>query len=176
MRATHRGRILLVDDDDVVRRALGSGLSAHHAVVEAPSLPQALEILETSERPFDAVIIDPDFPEGPLRDRAAVLHLTNHSPDLAVIVTTRRRETGAVEGFMLAGAADYVEKNEDGLATLLFRLGHHLERVRLRRENAGLTAQMERLFMDASCRNGPPSRAPDPPSTGAGPQGIARRG
>ena len=59
---THRGSILLVDDEEKILRALGRALrDAGHAVVETASPRQAQRLL--GERTFDVVVVDNMMPE-----------------------------------------------------------------------------------------------------------------
>lgn len=54
---TSGGRVLLVDDDPLVRRVFARTLSAEHEVVQTESAEKALEILE-GDRRFDAIVSD----------------------------------------------------------------------------------------------------------------------
>src|SRR3979490_2953018 len=59
---THRGSILLVDDEEKILKALGRALrDAGHAVVETASPRQAQRLL--GERAFDVLIVDNIMPE-----------------------------------------------------------------------------------------------------------------
>src|SRR5476649_1180448 len=54
---THRGSILLVDDEEKILKALGRALrDAGHEVVETTNPRQAQRLL--AERPFDILIVD----------------------------------------------------------------------------------------------------------------------
>ena len=59
---THRGSILLVDDEEKILKALGRALrDAGHEVVETTSPREAQRLL--AERPFDVLIVDNVMPE-----------------------------------------------------------------------------------------------------------------
>ena len=59
---THRGSILLVDDEEKILRALGRALrDAGHGVVETTSPRQAQRLL--GERTFDVFLVDNVMPE-----------------------------------------------------------------------------------------------------------------
>ena len=59
---THRGSILLVDDEEKILKALGRALrDAGHGVVETTSPRNAQRLL--GERPFDVLIVDNMMPE-----------------------------------------------------------------------------------------------------------------
>lgn len=50
-------RVLLVDDDDLVRRAIARSLRRRYAVVEVREAERALELVQSGER-FDAILCD----------------------------------------------------------------------------------------------------------------------
>ena len=63
-RATVRGRLMLVDDDPVVRTLSSTALQRWGFVVEAVGHPfEALERFRDAAQPFDAVILDLQLPE-----------------------------------------------------------------------------------------------------------------
>jgi signal transduction histidine kinase len=59
---TFRGRVLVVDDEEALGRALGRSLSAHHDVIFLTSGAEALERLAGDER-FDVILMDVMMPE-----------------------------------------------------------------------------------------------------------------
>ncbi|MBI5478084.1 MAG: response regulator transcription factor [Deltaproteobacteria bacterium] len=145
MRADRRGRILVVDDHDAARRSLARVLGSVCDVVVAPSCEQALETLEDTKRPFDLVLLDPAFPEDQIHGAAALAQIGSRWPDLAIIVVSTLPELGAVARLTQAGAADYLTKEPETMGVLWLRVRHHVERVRLRRENRELRAQVNRV-------------------------------
>ena len=59
---THRGSILLVDDEEKILKALGRALrDAGHGVVETTSARHAQRLI--GERTFDVLIVDNVMPE-----------------------------------------------------------------------------------------------------------------
>ena len=52
-----RGRVLVVDDEPLVRKAVDRVLSSRHGVTLAASAPEALALLDAGER-FDVVLCD----------------------------------------------------------------------------------------------------------------------
>jgi len=74
-----RARVLLIDDDPVVRRSLTRVLRRHHVVEGVDGGVAALEIL-TSDAPYDVILCDLMMPDV---DGAAVLeHIQAHAPAL----------------------------------------------------------------------------------------------
>ena len=60
---THRGSILLVDDEEKILKALGRALrDAGHAVVETTSPREAQRLL--AERTFDVLVVDNVMPRA----------------------------------------------------------------------------------------------------------------
>lgn len=74
--AGRRARVLLIDDEALIRRAVRRILEPAHSVVEAPTGQDALDVLARSE-PFDVIICDLMMPEldGPtFYERVGALH------------------------------------------------------------------------------------------------------
>ena len=103
-------RILVVDDDQVDRRAVSRALSSLYSVVEAADGSQALARL--AAEPVDCVLLDFDIPGT--KTLALVAELSNRVP--VVILTGQGNETIAV-ALMKAGAHDYL--NKDGFTSEL---------------------------------------------------------
>jgi len=88
---TASARILLVDDEDMVRSVLTKLLTLRgHAVTAVASGPAALEITDTL--PFDVVIVDQAMPEMNGRELAHILR--QRFPDLPIILLTGDTEIG----------------------------------------------------------------------------------
>jgi len=102
-----RLRVLIVDDDAAMRRALRAALAAHsYAVDEARSGEDAIE--RGVERPPDLVLLDVDMPG--IGGIAACRRLRSILPDAGVImITVCDREDDKVRA-LEAGADDYITK------------------------------------------------------------------
>jgi CheY-like chemotaxis protein len=74
-----KARVLLIDDDAPLRRALKRMLSAHHHVVEADGGKSAIEAIER-DASFDAILCDLMMPD--LDGPAVYAYLEHHHPDL----------------------------------------------------------------------------------------------
>jgi len=94
-------RVMLVDDDLLVRATLGKGLArAGHVVTEAGNAHAALRLLKESPNGFDAIVTDqlmPGMTGLELMRRVAVTH-----PDLPVVLIS-----GYMTGLDAAEAAEY---------------------------------------------------------------------
>jgi len=103
----HQGRVLIVDDEPAIRRALHStfGTLGFH-ISEAVTGEQALPLLRASN--FDAVLLDINMPG--MGGVAACREIRRQFPRVAVLMlTVRDSEDDKVEA-LEAGADDYVTK------------------------------------------------------------------
>lgn len=83
-------RVLLVDDDPVVRVAVQNVLSAlGDVVVCAPDVRTALALLALSDERFDQVVLDHDLPDGTGAEVAGVLAVLQ--PGASVVMHTSRQ-------------------------------------------------------------------------------------
>ncbi|NKX92074.1 response regulator transcription factor [Sanguibacter hominis ATCC BAA-789] len=99
-------RILVVEDDPEVRRALARGLGEQGAtVVPVATAVEAIKAVG-AERP-DAVVLDLGLPD---LDGADVLALIRASSTLPVVVATARDDEREIVRLLDAGADDYLIK------------------------------------------------------------------
>jgi two-component system, OmpR family, KDP operon response regulator KdpE len=110
-------KILVVDDEPQMRRALRASLNAHdYAVVEAESGEEALRKLDVE--PCDCVLLDMNMPG---KDGIATCRAIRDTTDVAIVmVSIRKSERDKVEA-LNAGADDYVCKPV-GVPELLARV------------------------------------------------------
>ncbi len=98
--------LLVVEDDEAIRRSLARGLTDQGATVSVVgSAVEAIKALST-ERP-DAVMLDLGLPD---LDGADVLALIRAQSDLPVVVATARDDEREVVRLLDAGADDYLVK------------------------------------------------------------------
>jgi CheY-like chemotaxis protein len=116
-------RVLVIDDDDAVRKSLSAILTARgFLAVEADSGPAALDSLRGASAPIDAVILDHNMPGMNGREVLAALRAMH--PELPVVIAS---------GFDVESAADladarlrFVQKSL-GPRALLAQLGELLQ-------------------------------------------------
>lgn len=98
--------ILLVEDDDAIRRTLTRGLTEHGATVTAVSTAvEAIKVL-SSDRP-DAVMLDLGLPD---LDGSDVLTMVRATSQVPVIIATARDDEREIVRLLDAGADDYLVK------------------------------------------------------------------
>jgi DNA-binding response OmpR family regulator len=99
-------RLLLVEDDERIRLALGLALADEDCdVVEAASGEDALALLASTE--VDVVLLDLMLPGV---DGLEVCRRVRSGGDLPIIIVSARTDTSDVIGGLEAGADDYVTK------------------------------------------------------------------
>jgi len=101
-------RILIVDDDDMLRHALAEQLELHEefAVSEAPTAGRALDLAKTHR--FDAVLLDVGLPD---MDGRALCRLLRRSGVRAPVLMLTGADSDADTILGLdAGANDYITK------------------------------------------------------------------
>jgi DNA-binding response OmpR family regulator len=121
-------RILVVDDDALLRVSLAEQLNVHDEFVaeEATNLSQALDIIRNE--PIDLVIMDVGLPDGDGRDAVKRLRAEGFNRPV-VMLTAYDSENDIVSGFD-SGANDYVNK-PFRFAVLLARIRAHLRQYEL---------------------------------------------
>lgn len=127
---TGPGRLLVIDDNKVMRLLLGRGLEQQgHSVVMAENGRRGLELLR-SER-FDLVLLDIQMPE---MDGYQVLEkITGELSlrDIPVVITSSLEEMDGVARCIAMGAEDYLTKPLNPIL-LKARINASLEKKRLR--------------------------------------------
>jgi DNA-binding NtrC family response regulator len=137
-------RIVLVDDDDGSRAAMGTGLRrVGYEVVEYDAGEPALAALEAGE-PVDVLVTDMRMPgmDGyELLRRARALR-----PEIAILMVTAYGDVDGAVNALHGGADDYLEKGGVDLLTVLRkRVEQQLERRNLTRDRRELTERLEKL-------------------------------
>jgi DNA-binding response OmpR family regulator len=99
-------RILLVEDDEAIRRTLTRGLTEHGAVVSTvPSAVAAMQSLGADRQ--DVVLLDLGLPD---LDGSDVLAMIRATSDLPVVIATARDDEREIVRLLDAGADDYLVK------------------------------------------------------------------
>ncbi|MEQ1730583.1 MAG: sigma-54 dependent transcriptional regulator [Vicinamibacterales bacterium] len=142
---THRGTILLVDDEEKILKALGRALrDAGHAVVETTSPREAQRLL--AERSFDLLVIDNVMPQ--LTGLDLIREYTASTPEnersQILMMTAHATVESAIEAMKL-GALDYLQKPFE-IDELLVVARRALEHQRLTSEYRYLRTERDEQF------------------------------
>jgi two-component system response regulator AtoC len=134
------GSVLLVDDEEKLRKSLGRALRADgHHVVEASDGREAQRLL--SDRTFDVVLVDNMMPKvsGLELVRDLVRSTTGAERPQVVMMTAYPTVESATEARRL-GAVDYLQKPFE-IAELLVVVGRALEHQRRRSDSRRLSSE-----------------------------------
>jgi DNA-binding response OmpR family regulator len=132
---TQTRQILIVDDDNDLRQALGEQLALHpeFAVAQAPNVASARQAMSTT--PPDIVIMDVGLPDMDGREAVRILRSEGFKRPI-IMLTGRDSDADTVIG-LEAGANDYVVK-PFRFAVLLARI-----RVQMRQHEASEEAEFQ---------------------------------
>ena len=142
---THRGSILLVDDEEKILKALGRALrDAGHTVTETASARHGQRLL--AERAFDVLIVDNIMPELSGLDliREFVAAVPEHERPQILMMTAHATVESAIEAMKL-GALDYLQKPFE-IDELLVVVRRALDHQRLRTEYRYLVNERDEQF------------------------------
>jgi two-component system response regulator PilR (NtrC family) len=135
-------RILVVDDEQIIRESLGFVLKKEgYQVEEAPNGREALARQES--KPFDVVISDIEMPE--MRGMELLEHITKRTPQTFVIMVTAFASIETAVAALRKGAYDYVLKPID-FDDILLRIKRLLEHRALSLENSLLRQEINRTY------------------------------
>ena len=143
--SSHRGSILLVDDEEKILKTLGRALrDAGHDIVETTSARQAQRLL--AERTFDVLIVDNVMPE--LGGLDLIRELVGTTPEgerpQILMMTAHATVESAIEAMKL-GALDYLQKPFE-IDELLVVVRRALDHQRLRTEYRYLVNERDEQF------------------------------
>jgi len=146
-----RGSVLLVDDEEKLRKSLGRALrSDGHEVVEAEGARIALRLL--GQRVFDVLLVDNMMPGMTgldlIREIVAVREagapgIVDPQPQI-VMMTAHATIDGAIEAMKL-GAIDYLQKPFE-IDELLVTVSRALDHQRLRTDYSYLRSERDEQF------------------------------
>ena len=108
-------RILQVDDDPLVLRILTETLahSGFKDCTSAKSVEEAVEVLSSSRRPFDCLLLDLNMGEVSGASLCRWLRKTEAYRTTPIIMVTGARRKLDIDHVFLAGATDYISKPLD---------------------------------------------------------------
>lgn len=144
-------RVLVVDDDPMIRAAVATALRGAATVVEAPDGPGALAAL--ADAPVNLVLLEVALPGMSGYELLARLRRHHDHADLAVVMLTARTgEADRVTAYR-TGADGYVTKpfDPDALGQVVATVGHAApaQRLAVRQAELGralLLRQIEQHF------------------------------
>ncbi len=147
--ATHRARVLAVDDDGVNLRILSDLLRGQYNVTVAQSGAEATAML--NEETFDIVILDVMMPGMSGYEIARAIRERYSASELPILLLTARTRAEDIAAGFASGANDYITKPVDAME-LRARLRAWTElrssfEDRLRMEAAWLQAQVSPHFL-----------------------------
>jgi DNA-binding NtrC family response regulator len=124
------GRVLIVDDEELIRWSLAEGFRAEgYTIDDAATCAEALE--KARAHTPDGVVLDLKLPDG---DGISVLEeLRREFQDLPVIMITAHGDIDSAISAVKAGAADFIQKPFD-IRELILAMRSVLEQQRLRSE------------------------------------------
>jgi DNA-binding NtrC family response regulator len=140
-----RGSLLLVDDEEKIRRVLGQALRAEgHEVLEAASASEARRLL--AERSVDVMIVDNLMPDMTGLDliRELVVAMPEADRPQILMMTAHATVESAIEAMKL-GALDYLQKPFE-VDELLVVVGRALDHHRLRTHQRYLLNERDEEF------------------------------
>jgi DNA-binding NtrC family response regulator len=119
-----RGRALVVDDEAIVADFVGELLADESLLVECV-LSGAEAAERIAERTYDLVVVDKNLPDMSGLDLLALAR--TRSPSTRVVIVTAYGSVESALAALQAGAADYILKPIDDVATFLDRLRRALD-------------------------------------------------
>jgi DNA-binding NtrC family response regulator len=142
---THRGSILLIDDEEKILKTLGRALrDAGHSVTETTSARQGQRLL--AERNVDVLLVDNVMPELTGIDliREFVAAVPEQERPQILMMTAHATVESAIEAMKL-GALDYLQKPFE-IDELLVVVRRALDHQRLRTEYRYLVSERDERF------------------------------
>ncbi|HXH01926.1 MAG TPA: sigma-54 dependent transcriptional regulator [Candidatus Competibacteraceae bacterium] len=131
-------RVLILEDEDVIRHALRRLLERHHyEVAEAATVSEALRY---DLRGFDLIIADLRLPGG---EGTEIIH---HAGEVPVLIMTSYASVRSAVESMKQGAVDYISKPFDHGEMLALIESIIAKHARLSRQNAALKQDLQRDF------------------------------
>lgn len=125
-----RGRVLVVEDDEVLRWSIGRHLERHGFVVDAAG-DEAAALESIASRPYDVVVTG--LAVGGADGLAIAAHARSLRAEAQVVVITGQSSKDSILKALRQGVADYIEKPFD-LDLLLLTVERALEKTLILRE------------------------------------------
>lgn len=106
MTNTNKGRVLVVDDEEIVRRGFARSLAADYDAWSAADGSEALEAME--RRPADVVLLDLRMPGA--QGLEVLRALKQKWPETEVVIITGYPSVDSAKEAVRLGAGDYLAK------------------------------------------------------------------
>jgi two-component system, cell cycle sensor histidine kinase and response regulator CckA len=104
-----QGKVLIVDDEQIVRRAAGAALRRHgYEVLEAESGRQAIDLFQPIHDSIVLVLLDLTMPG--MTGEEAMRELQSIDPNVRVLLSSGFNEAEAVRRFIGKGLAGFIQK------------------------------------------------------------------
>lgn len=110
-----KGRVLVVDDEDNVRKVIRMTLSkAGYDVVEAEDGGKAIQVLRADDNPLMVDVITCDIRMPKVNGVEAIQFFREQFPSIPVVVITGFPDTSLAVSLLKTGVVDYVTKPVEG--------------------------------------------------------------
>ncbi|MFC1461973.1 response regulator [Verrucomicrobiota bacterium] len=144
--ARDAGRILLVDDEEIIRESLGEFLQGHgFKVLLADSCDAAVRVLMGDEE-IEAVICDMKMPGKSGLDVLA--YINNKRLNIPLVFLTGHGTLATCQKAVREGAFDYILKPAEEEDRVIFPLKHAVEKYRLEKKNRQMRQDIVRMVDD----------------------------
>jgi PAS domain S-box-containing protein len=130
-----RGKVLIVDDEKIVRVAAGATLRRHgYEVLEAENGRQAIDLFRPNHNSIALVLLDLTMPG--MTGEETMRQLQSIGPNVPVLLSSGFNEAEAVRRFTVAGLAGFIQKP--------YKSGTLAEKVKAIIEHANQRAPLSR--------------------------------
>ena len=103
------GRVLIVEDEEHVRRTVGLALrQGGYAVIEAIDGEQAIQTIQEDDQSLDAIVCDLALPK--LTGNDVIAFIRARLPSVPLIVLTAHADAESAAALFKQGIADYLVK------------------------------------------------------------------
>jgi DNA-binding response OmpR family regulator len=116
-------RILVVEDELLIRWSIVQALSAnHHTILEAPDAQTALTLLADMSEPLDIIILDCRLPDS--TGLGLLANVRRLAPNARVVLITADTTPDVIQGAIELGASAVISKPFDilGLEAVILKL------------------------------------------------------
>lgn len=131
-------RVLIVDDEEVLRQMLHEVLSSEYALAASETAEQALDFIH--QYSADVVLVDKNLPG--LTGLDLLKQIKSQSPDIEVIVITGYASLESALEALRLGAYDYLLKPFDDISIVSEKVHRAIEKRELAKERRGLLEQL----------------------------------